>query len=110
MKKTFMIALAGMMLFAFTQCGGGGTKEFQANKKMYNDLEKAIDKANSCDELQTAVFTVALSALADQKEYAENEKMTAEEEKKMEELGKQLEEKMTKKSEKLGCDEDDFSL
>ena len=36
MKKTLIIALAGMMLFAFTQCGGGGSskgsKEFQDNK------------------------------------------------------------------------------
>ena len=109
MKKTFMIALAGLMLFAFSQCGGG-SKEFQDSKKMINDIEKAINKANSCDELSSAMMGVLMSAMADKKEYAENEKMTKEEEAKLEELGKNLDKVMEEKAKKLGCDEDDFDL
>ena len=33
MKKTFMIALAGLMLFAFTQCGGGSANDNKNGKK-----------------------------------------------------------------------------
>lgn len=33
MKKTFMIALAGLMLFAFTQCGDGGNSKKDGKAK-----------------------------------------------------------------------------
>ena len=60
MKKTLLIALAGMMLFAFTQCGGKGTpkgsKEFQDNMELYNRIEKTVKDAKTCDELQEAVL------------------------------------------------------
>ena len=58
MKKTLMIALAGMMLFAFTQCGGNkGSKEFEDNKAMFEKLEKAINDSQTCDELEDAALT-----------------------------------------------------
>ena len=46
MKKTLMIALAGMMLFAFTQCGGNkGSKEFQDSKALLEKLSEIFEKA-----------------------------------------------------------------
>ena len=41
MKKTFIIALAGMMLFAFTQCGGdGGTGGGVSAKALSNSRKQ----------------------------------------------------------------------
>ena len=57
MKKTLFIALAGMMLFAFTQCGGGGvkgSKEYQAYQKFFEEFENIVKKAKSCEDLEEA--------------------------------------------------------
>ena len=112
MKKTFLIALAGIMMFAFTQCGGGkdskttkGSKEYQETMEMYEKLEKAVKDANTCDELQEAALGVLFSGLAS-KDYADEEKMTEQEEVKLEEYIEKLSDVVEKKAEKLGCDDD----
>ena len=112
MKKTLMIALAGMMLFAFTQCGGGvsGSKEYQDNMKMYKEFEKNVKDAKTCDELSEALTNLFLMGLADDKDYADNEKMTEAEKAKLDEYGESFEELFQKQAEKLGCGEDDFKL
>jgi len=107
MKKTLMIALAGMMLFAFTQCGGNkGSKEFQDNKALSEKFEKAINDAQTCDELQDAVLEVLISGMAVE-EYAEEDKMTEAEQAEMEKLGEKLEKLMEEKVAKLGCDDEE---
>ena len=108
MKKTLMIALAGMMLFAFTQCGSDnkGSKEFQDNKALFEKLEKAIDESQTCDELEDAALTILLSGLA-MEEYADEDKMTEAEKAEMEKLGEKLEKIMEAKVAKLGCDDED---
>ena len=108
MKKTLMIALAGMMLFAFTQCGGGkakGSKEYQDTKALIEKLETAVKDANSCDELQEAALALIFSGLAMEK-YTEEEKMTESEKAEIEKLGKELEEVMEKQTKKLGCEDE----
>ena len=45
MKKTFLIALAGLMLFAFTQCGKNDPKS-QIEK-----LTSKVTKAKTCEDL-----------------------------------------------------------
>ena len=117
MKKTLIIALAGIMMFAFTQCGGSGnggsmkgTKEFTETKKMYDELEKMIKSAKTCDELQEAAFGLVLGSLASGlggEKYTAEEKMTEQEEEKIEELAKKLLEDAEKKAEKMGCDLDE---
>lgn len=93
------------------QVNGGdeysGSKEFQANKKIHNEIEKSIDQAKTCEDLESALCTVLFSALCDTISYADNEKMTPEEEKQIEALDKQLDEKMSKKTEELGCEVED---
>ena len=102
-----MIALAGMMLFAFTQCGGNkGSKEFQDNKALSEKFEKAINDAQTCDELQDAVLEVLISGMAVE-EYAEEDKMTEAEQAEMEKLGEKLEKLMEEKVAKLGCDDEE---
>ena len=117
MKKTLMIALAGMMLFAFTQCGsndGGkvakGSKEYQDNVELYNQIEKAIKNAKTCDELSDAILTTFLAGLTKDKTYTEEEKMTEEEAAELEKLGDNFKELFEKQAEKLGCEDDDFKL
>ncbi len=121
MKKTLIIALAGIMMFAFTQCGGGGntnsgskiakgSKEYQDNLELYQKIEKSVKDAKTCDELGEAIMSVLLMGLANDKEYAENEKMTEAEQAELEKLGDSFQELFEKQSEKLGCEEGDFKI
>ncbi len=115
MKKTLIIALAGMMLFAFTQCGGGngggskatkGSKEYQDNMELFNKLEKAITDTKTCDELQEAALGVLLVGLANTQTYSDEEKMTETEKAEIDKLGEKVEEVLEKQAKKLGCDDD----
>lgn len=112
MKKTLIIALAGILMFAFTQCGGGstkGSKEFQDNMELYKEIEKSVKEAKTCDELGEMVLGVLFMSLSD-KDYAEEEKMTEAEKAELEKYGEKFEEIFKKQAEKLGCKEDDFKL
>lgn len=114
MKKSLIIALAGIMMFAFTQCGGGGTpkgsKEFQDNMEMYKKMEKSVKQAKTCDELGEVLTNAFMMAFDDDKDYADDEKMTKEEKDELEKYGDQFQELFHKQAEKLGCKEDDFKL
>ena len=136
MKKTLIIALAGLMLFAFTQCGGNGkeketksdqaveetttveeattlegTQEFLDNMELFNQIEKSIKDAQTCEELEGAVFGIVGMAMANsQKEYSEQESITEEEKEKLDDLGDELQELIESKMEELGCEEDSDSL
>ena len=110
MKKTLIIALAGMMLFAFTQCGDNkGSKEFQDSKALIEKLEKAVNESQTCEELENAALTVLFSGIA-MEEYAEKDKMTETEKAELEKLGENLEKVMEAKVAKLGCDNEEESL
>ena len=130
MKKTLIIALAGMMMFAFTQCGGNGkeketkneqpveeativegSQEFLDNMELFNQMEKSIKDAQTCEELQGAVLGMFGMAMANsQKEYSEQEAITEEEQEKLDDLGDELQELIESKVEELGCEKDDDSL
>jgi len=104
MKKLLFIAIAGMMLFAFTQCGGNkGSKEYQDGKEIYEKVEKSMKAANTCEELEKAVNDMIDMALATGQKYAEEEKATEEEEAELNQLGDKLRDLYREKSEKLGC-------
>ena len=123
MKKTLIVALAGFMMFAFTQCGSGNgngdnagttssakdTKQFTEVKKAYDEIEKMIKDADDCDKLQEASFTLLLGSLAvglggDQ--YTADEKMTEKENEQIEKIAENLMEVAKQKAEKMGCDFD----
>ena len=124
MKKIIIFALAGIMMFAFTQCGGGNenengkedkteiksakaTKQFAELKEAYDEIEKIIKDTKDCEELQEAAFAVALGALAVElsgDEYANEEKMTEKEEEQFNKIIDDLGDKAKKKAEQLGCD------
>lgn len=109
MKKVFFIALSSLMIVAFTQCGESGSQEFKDSKALLEKKEKAINKATTCDELQSSLLLITLSALAEQKEYAENEEMTDKEKIKIEELSKRIDDLIEKKNEELGCSDEDLN-
>lgn len=104
MKKTLIIALAGMMLFAFTQCGGGGSskgsKEFQDNKKAINEMTKILKNAKTCEDLDKLYD---IEDEMDKKEYDEKEKMTDVERSEMLTLAGDLFELLGEKNKEL-CD------
>ena len=105
MKKTLIIALAGFMMFAFSQCGGNkGSKEFQDSKALLEKLEKAVNDSKTCEELEDAALTVLFSGLA-MEEYAEEDKMTEAEKTEIEKLGEKFEKVMEAKVAELGCEE-----
>lgn len=107
MKKTVIIALAGMMMFAFTQCGGSkGSKEYVETKELYEKIEDLINDATDCDELQEAAFTLLFSGLAGGN-YTDEEKMTESEEAELDEFIERLGDKLELKAARFGCDEDD---
>lgn len=118
MKKTLIIALAGMMMFAFTQCGGGtkdggevttsSTKQYKETKEMYEELQKAVNEADDCEELQEAALALVFGALAGSfGEYADDEKMTEKEQTEIDKLTEKIGKDIESKSEKLGCDEEE---
>lgn len=108
MKKMLFTALAGIMLLAFTQCDGKASKEFQDQKELSNKLEKAINKAETCEELENCVITVVKESLdMIGKQYADDEKMTDAEKEKSKKMDEDLKALMQKKAEKLGCEDFD---
>ncbi len=121
MKKTIIIALAGIMLFAFTQCGGGknenkedkaktetkASKQFTEMKEAYDEIEKMINDTKDCEELKEAAFAVALGALAIElggDEYTAEDKMTEKEKEQFNKIIEDLSDKAQKKARQLGCD------
>lgn len=129
MKKTLIIALAGMMMFAFTQCGGNsenktsekkaekttvkGTQQFMDMQEAYNEVEKMIKDINTCEELEEVALAVALSGAATSlgnSKYTPEERVTKDEEEKLGEILKDLSDQIEKKAEKLGCEKKTYSL
>ena len=123
MKKTIIIALAGIMMFAFTQCGGGknengkedkteiksakATKQFTEMKEAYDEIEKMIKDTKDCEELKEAAFAVALGSLALElggDKYTAEDKMTEKEKEQFNKIIEDLSNKAQKKAEQLGCD------
>jgi hypothetical protein len=105
MKKLYFVLLVMTALF-FASCGTSGTQEYKDWKKACSKLEKAIDKAKSCEELEDAyeAFDDATELLTD-KDYAKGQEMTDEEEDELDLSIKQLEKKYDRMEEKL-CDDD----
>ena len=124
MKKTLIIALAGMMLFAFTQCGGNknengkkedktetkttkATEQYTEMKEAFEEVEKMIKDTKDCEELKEAAFAVALGALAVElggDDYTAEEKMTEKEKEQFNKMIEDLGDKAQKKAKQLGCD------
>ena len=116
MKKTFMIALAGLMLFAFTQCGNdskdskkdgestetqvSGSKEYQTNIKYFDKATQILNNAKDCEKLKE---DLSKAEKMFDKEFDEKDQMTDEEKAKIEIKAKELIELMFKTTEKLGC-------
>lgn len=80
MKKTLMIALAGLMLFAFTQCGSNDSNKNDSNKegdkkeKVKNGAQDAVKNDNSADFNERASDIEELS-LGGTEQFNDNVKM-----------------------------------
>lgn len=119
MKKTILIAFAGMMLFAFTQCGGEsknsesknsqketitGSKEYTEALEALNKYDKALDKLKNCDDLEKALYEFREAKERIWKQYngSKNE-MTEEEAEKFREQEDDVYTKEEEVAGKLGC-------
>ncbi len=103
MKKTLLFALVGIVLLAFTSCGPKGTKQFNESKATLEQIQKQVEAATTCDEMQMAALGILGIAFGGD-EYAEEEKMTAEEQTTFTQMMDDLSAKMEAKSTELGCD------
>ena len=105
MKKLYFVLLV-MTALLFASCGASGTQEYKDWKNACSKLEKAIDKAKSCEELEDAyeAFDDVADLLTD-KDYADGQEMTDEEEDELDLSLKLLEKKYERMEEKL-CDDD----
>ena len=123
MKKNLIIALAGMMLFAFTQCGDDGkdTKKDGENKgkketisgsKEYAEAldalkryEKALDKVKDCEDMDIALneFRLAEYKLSKKHDEFGSDTMTLEEKEKFRKQADVVYTKEENKAKELNC-------
>ncbi|MBP5644161.1 MAG: hypothetical protein J6X10_08060 [Bacteroidales bacterium] len=111
MKKSLIIALVGIVLFAFASCAGEtnkGSKEFRDAKAFIEKFEKAVSAVTTCEELNAVGEQMETEAwgLAMQS-YDENEKLTSAEEEELTKLSEKWVESIQKKYEELGCEDTD---
>ena len=74
--------------------------------ELYNRIEKTVKDAKTCDELQEAVLGMLFMGLANDKSYADDEKMTEAEKAELDKLGEKLQETMEERVKKLGCEDE----
>lgn len=130
MKKTFLIILASITMFAFTQCNSTNNngknakdkddteeedeidedasreyKEFLEAAKVY---EKALKKARSCEDLEDAEYVLEDTDFyrnTINERYDEDEQMTRAEERKFDERVEEIDDLLYELKEKFGCDD-----
>lgn len=104
MKKIMLVALAGFMMLAFTQCGGGasGSQEYKDMMSFLKKVEKAFSTAKSCEDLDKA--TELFWNGVEEKEYAEKDQITEEENRKALEYIQQIDVTYKELLEKFGCE------
>lgn len=111
MKKSFLIALVGILFFALTSCGdstksNGESKEFAEAKAFIQKYNKAFDEAQSCEELDELVEKMEDEAWnLNSDNYEEADKITDAEETELQKLALSWIETISKKVEELGCEE-----
>lgn len=113
MKKSLLLALVGILFFAFTSCSGDSkskneSKEFAETKAYIQKFEKAFNDATSCEEVEDLYEQMETEAWKfATKTYEENEKITEVEEEALTKLAEKWIETIQKKVQELGCDEAD---
>lgn len=96
------IALAALMMIAFTRCGVSGSKEYNDMMNYLKKVEKVINDAKTCEDLEKAsdLFWQGI----EDNEYAEEDRMTEDENEKVLEYLKKIDDGHKSLIEKLGCD------
>lgn len=103
MKKLLFTAFAVIAL-ALTSFAGPHTKEYQDVKKVLNEYEQNVDKATTCEELESVSieFYLTLMSLVDV-EYDEDQTVTEEEERELNEHMESITNRLTSLQEQWGC-------
>lgn len=103
MKKLLFTAFAVIAL-ALTSFAGPHTKEYQDVKKVLNEYEQNVDKATTCEELESVSieFYLTLMSLVDV-EYDEDQTVTEEEEQELNEQLESIGQKVVALQQQWGC-------
>ena len=103
MKKLLFTAFAVIAL-ALTSFAGPHTKEYQDVKKVLNEYEQNVDKATTCEELESVSieFYLTLMSLVDV-EYDEDQTVTEEEEQELDEQLESIGQKVVALQQQWGC-------
>lgn len=113
MKKSFLIALAGILFFALTSCGDstkskGESKEFAEAKAFIQKYDKAFQDAQSCEELEELMEKMEDDAWSlNSDSYEEADRITDAEETELQKLAMSWIETISKKVVELGCEEEE---
>jgi len=122
MKKTLLIALAGMMLIAFTQCDNGNTKkdgdkngknvkteavkrtqEYKDFTKTFDAYEDQVKQAKNCDDLEKAFINCLESSKEIHDTDYKGDTCTINEKEELKNRLDEIQQKMKAKAEELGC-------
>lgn len=110
MKKILFTALAILTMSMMSLAGNGGphTKQYLDIKALIDDYNESLNKAQSCEDLNTyqLTFFMALLSSVDQ-EYKEDEVMTEAEDKEIVEYMDQIDIKVAQLKEKWDCPEEE---
>ena len=107
MKKTMLLALAGMTLLLFTQCSSlRVSKQYKDINNLLKECEKNVTKASDCEELKDATLYLALGILV-LDDYSEKDQMTNKEEEKIMKYADEVQKKYNTKAMVFGCEDED---
>ena len=103
MKKLLFTAFAVIAL-ALTSFAGPHTKEYQDVKNVLNEYEQNVNKATTCEDLETASieFYLTLMSLIDV-EYDEDQTVTEEEERELNEQMENIGQRVVALQQQWGC-------
>ena len=100
------MALAGVTLFTFTQCGSlKVSKEYKDVSNLLEECEKSIKKASSCEDLENAASNLAMGIFS-LKEYKGKDKMNEKEEEELLKHTDKIQTLYNIKASALGCEEE----
>ena len=104
MKKTLLVVVMSIIMIGLASCGGNKhSKAYNESKKVLENVMEAVEKAETCDDLDMAAFGI-LGLLGVEGVDA----MPESEQQELSKLTDKIDELMESKKAKLDCKDDDF--
>lgn len=104
MKKTLTVMIMSIVMISLASCGGNKhSKAFNESKRILDNVLESVEKAETCDDLNTAaigVFNLLTVEGVDAIPENEQEELTK--------ISDKIDSAMEAKRASLGCQEEDF--